>query len=133
MKVILDTNVIIAAFATHGLCHLVFESVVAQHDLLLSEFLLGEVNEKLRTKLKLPTKRAEEIIIFLRNHAILGSDAEVPELTCRDPNDLRILYLAANTNADAIVTGDQDLLVLNSTATTAILAPRQFWDMLRAQ
>jgi putative PIN family toxin of toxin-antitoxin system len=131
LRVILDTNVIIAAFATHGLCHLVFESVVAHHDLISSEGLMREVRENLKTKVKLPQARIDEIDTFIRGHSSITKDVNVPGLKCRDPGDLKVLALAINQKVEVIVTGDKDLLVLGATQGTAIVSPRQFWDMLR--
>ena len=45
---------------------------------------------------------------------------------CRDPKDNRILELAVDGNADFIVTGDADLLVLNSFRGVRILTPATF-------
>ena len=61
----------------------------------------------------------------------LTSDAEFVEITetiqvCRDPKDDRILELAVNGNADYIVTGDADLLVLNPFRGIRILRPADF-------
>lgn len=47
---------------------------------------------------------------------------------CRDPDDDRILSLALSGAADAIVTGDADLLALHPFHGIAILTPRQFLD-----
>lgn len=51
----------------------------------------------------------------------------VPHLTnlppCRDPLDRPFLALAQSAKADALVTGDQDLLVLADTFPVPILAP----------
>lgn len=46
----------------------------------------------------------------------------VPE--CRDPHDLPFLELALAGRADALVTGDRDLLVLSSEFSVPILAPK---------
>jgi uncharacterized protein len=46
---------------------------------------------------------------------------------CRDPKDEKFLELAAN--ADCIVSGDKDLLVLNPFRGTLILTPREFLDL----
>ena len=45
---------------------------------------------------------------------------------CRDPNDDKILELAVNGEADYIVTGDDDLLVLNPFRRIAIVTPAEF-------
>lgn len=44
---------------------------------------------------------------------------EVPE--CRDPDDCIFLKLAAAADADALITGDKDLLALRTAFTTPIL------------
>ena len=45
---------------------------------------------------------------------------------CRDPKDDKFLSLAQSANATAIVSGDQDLLVLKSIFAVPILTPDQF-------
>lgn len=42
---------------------------------------------------------------------------------CRDPNDDMFLECAARANADLLVAGDKDLLVLGSYKRTRILTP----------
>jgi len=50
----------------------------------------------------------------------------------RGPYDIKILGLAVASNADYIVTGDKDLLVLKSFENIPILTPRSFSDILRS-
>lgn len=45
---------------------------------------------------------------------------------CRDPKDNHILHAARSITADAIVTGDQDLLILREYEGTRIVGIRQF-------
>ncbi|MFM8293381.1 MAG: putative toxin-antitoxin system toxin component, PIN family [Microcystaceae cyanobacterium] len=45
---------------------------------------------------------------------------------CRDPKDNKFLELAINGKANYIITGDQDLLVLNPFQTIQILTPQVF-------
>jgi len=132
MKIVLDTNVVIAAFATHGLCHLVFEAVLAHHEIVLSPYLIQEIQTNLTKKLKLPEERAREIVVFLKSQAKpLAKDRPLGGVKCRDPEDIKILALAVNQRAAAVVTGDQDLLVLKAVGAIVIVSPREFWDMLR--
>ena len=51
---------------------------------------------------------------------------------CRDPDDIKILGLAVASNADYIVTGDKDLLVLKSFQGILILNPRSFSGILHS-
>ncbi len=45
---------------------------------------------------------------------------------CRDPKDDKYLQLAVDGNADFLITGDQDLLVLNPFHGIRILRPADF-------
>jgi putative PIN family toxin of toxin-antitoxin system len=45
---------------------------------------------------------------------------------CRDEKDNKFLELAVNGNADFIITGDKDLLVLNPFRTIRIISPSLF-------
>lgn len=48
---------------------------------------------------------------------------------CRDPNDDRILELAVNGNATYIVTGDNDVLVLNPFRDIPIVTPVKLLEL----
>ena len=47
---------------------------------------------------------------------------------CRDPKDDHVLDLAVNGKAEVIVTGDNDLLVLNPFRGVRIVTPAEFLD-----
>ncbi len=49
-----------------------------------------------------------------------------PIVACRDPTDDKFLELAVNGQADFIVSGDADLLVLNPFRGIPILSPATF-------
>ena len=48
---------------------------------------------------------------------------------CRDSNDDKYLELAVNGEADYLVTGDEDLLVLNPFEKVKILTPQEFLQL----
>jgi putative PIN family toxin of toxin-antitoxin system len=54
MKVVLDSNVIIAAFATRGLSNALFELCLDRHTIITSEFILDEVHRAFHQKLRMP-------------------------------------------------------------------------------
>ena len=128
MKVVLDTNILIAAFAARGLCEAVLELCLENHEIVLSEPLLLEVEEKLRSKLRLPEGIAEEILDFLCSHSAVVEPKDVRADACRDPDDLMVLGTAEAAGANYIVTGDQDLLSLETFGDIPILTPRKFWE-----
>ena len=58
---------LIAAFATRGLCADLLTHVLLEHELLVGEFVLRELRTKLRTKLKLPRQTIDAIETLLRD------------------------------------------------------------------
>jgi uncharacterized protein len=131
MRVVLDANVIVAAFAARGLCESVMEVCLSEHEIVLSEELLDEILESLLRKIRLPSGVVEGIGELLREHANMLSPVPIAPGVCRDPDDIKVLGLAVGAKADYIVTGDKDLLVLNKYEGIPILNPRSFSDILR--
>ena len=131
MKIVLDANVIIAAFASRGLCESVFELCLSGHEIVLCEELLGEITKNLRLKIRLPAKMVDHVGKLLREHGTLRDPVPLPPETCRDPDDTKVLGLAVASRADVIVTGDEDLLVLERYQGIPILNPRSFSEMIR--
>jgi putative PIN family toxin of toxin-antitoxin system len=126
MKVVLDTNVLVAAFATHGLCSAVLELCLDQHEIGISRQLLGELRRNLIKKVKLPEQTADEIVLFLESRATMVVPAAVDKSACRDPDDLKILGTAIAFGSDFLITGDQDLLVLKEVKGSHIVSPGSF-------
>ena len=131
MKVILDTNVLIAAFATQGLCHSVFEACIDQHEILISEQILGELVLNMERKLKVPSSVVGDTVQFLRDHSSLHKVGKLSKRISRDASDDHVLSLADGAKADYIITGDQDLLILKKYGKIPIILPRAFWEILR--
>jgi putative PIN family toxin of toxin-antitoxin system len=131
MIIVLDSNVIIAAFATRGLCSNVFELCLFEHKIIISKTLLNEVYRGLRKKIKLPKSIRENIISFLKNEAHIVVPKKVPNNVCRDPDDAEILGTALAGNVDIIITGDKDLLILKQFKSIPILTLRGFWKFIQ--
>ena len=133
MIVVLDANVLVAAFATRGLCQSVFELCLDRHTVAVSEQLIQELVAALRTKIKLPHATVAELEEYVRSTVWMVTVAPLPRPVCRDPDDDQVLALAVAAEADLIVTGDKDLLVLGRHEEVDIVTPRAFWDRQRAQ
>ena len=131
MKVVLDADVLVAAFAARGLCEAVYQTCLAEHEVVASEHLLREVRRALRGKLKLSAGHANEIVALIQENALIVKPAEVEPDACRDPQDLAVLGTLLAGQADCLVTGDQDLLALKSFHSFPILSPRAFHDRLQ--
>jgi putative PIN family toxin of toxin-antitoxin system len=128
VKVVLDTNILLAAFATRGLCEAVFEVCLASHEIVLSEPILAETRRHLRGKFKVPATQVEAIMSFLRENSTLVRPAEVPADACRDRSDLAVLGTVVAGGAGCLITGDKDLMTLGTFEGIPILSPRAFHD-----
>jgi uncharacterized protein len=131
VKIILDTNVIIAAFATRGLCSALFELCLDRFEVFLSEPLLKETATHLKDKIKLPDAQCRMIDAYLRGSCCVSEIDSVDPSSCRDPDDLHVLGLAQHVSADFIVTGDKDLLSLGCYRDAHIVTPREFWAIAK--
>ena len=56
MKILLDTDVLVAAFATRGFCLDVLQLVLAEHRLLVGETILDELERILFDRLRMPRR-----------------------------------------------------------------------------
>jgi putative PIN family toxin of toxin-antitoxin system len=131
LKVFLDTNVLVSAFATRGLCTDVLRQVLLEHDLVTSELVIEELRRALRLRIKLPESVIEEIENLLRENEVVAAPRTPAELAIRDESDRLILAAALEAKANVLVTGDRDLLEVADVAPLPILDPRGFWTMLR--
>jgi putative PIN family toxin of toxin-antitoxin system len=132
VKVFFDTNVLIAAFATRGLCADLFAYVLLEHDLVVGEVVLTELRTKLRTKLKLSKKTIDEIEAQLRDDGVVvKAPAKHLSLGITDPDDEWVVASAVTGGADVLVTGDAAVVKLGKRGPLPILSPRGLWDLLR--
>jgi uncharacterized protein len=131
VRVVLDTNVLLAAFATRGLCEAVFEACLASHEIIISDHILEELHRHLRGKFKTPPRQVDAVVALLHEHVTIIRPAKVPVGACRDRTDLAVLGTALAAEADCLVTGDRDLLELKVFHTIPILSPRAFHNRLR--
>jgi putative PIN family toxin of toxin-antitoxin system len=131
MRVVLDTNVIISAFAARGLCKEVFEVCLEGHTIVTSEEILSETKEKLLEKIHLPKKTVLEIIDYLKGTAEVVEPENIKENVCRDKGDVMVIGTALSGKTQFIITGDEDLLILKKYKNIEIISPREFWNRLR--
>ena len=94
MRIVLDANVVVAAFAARGLCESLFELCLGSHEIVLSERLLEEIRRNLAKKVKLDRQTIAEIERLLRENSALFEPAAVAADACRDAGDLHVLGLA---------------------------------------
>lgn len=133
MTIVVDSNVIIAAFAARtGLCALVLDEAFRHHWIVLCEQIIEEVSRHLAGKINLSRATIANVVALLRAEARIVQPVLVPDEACRDPADLPILGTALAGDAEAVVTGDAHLLEVASFHGVRIVSPRQFWQRLRS-
>ena len=128
MRVVFDTNVLIAAFLTEGVCSkLLVRARWREFELFLSEDIILEFERNLRKKFAFSPAEIKDA----RSVLLEASGKIVPAISliapvCRNPEDDKILACTKQTDAEYLVTGDQDLLVINPYGRTRIITPRNF-------
>jgi uncharacterized protein len=132
LRVILGTNVLVAAFATRGLCADVLRTILSEHELILGEVVLTEFRRFLSRKLKVPADRIRGAEAVFEGVPDVPKPKQPSTLQVRDSSDRWILATAEAGGADVLVTGDDDLLAVAGESALRKASPRGFWEMLRA-
>jgi uncharacterized protein len=127
VRIVFDTNVLIAAFVSRGVCHELLEHCAQQHRLVSSSFILREFEDKLLAKFRVPPAKAAAAVSLLRSRCEVVETSALAEPICRDPKDDWILATAITGRCACIVTGDEDLLTLEECQGIRIIAPGSFW------
>src|SRR4030042_2676359 len=112
MRIFLDTNVLVSAVATRGLCTDFLREVLKSHRLIISLGLLSELERALRQKIRVPEELINEFIVLIQQESVLSAPGKSPRIALRDRNDLEILAAALTGKSDLFITGDMELLKL---------------------
>jgi putative PIN family toxin of toxin-antitoxin system len=131
VTVVLDTNVVVAALVSEGLCREVVHRAVRMRILVSSRPLMDELEGTLKRKFTITPATAAFLRAF-RQQVQLAEPHALQKPVCRDPDDDLVLSTALGAGATMIVTGDDDLLVLRSYSGIEIVPPRRFLEHLDA-
>jgi len=131
MRVFLDTNVLVSAVATRGLCADVLREILVSHQLVVSSPLIAELKNILHTKLGIPQQIISDFVEVLTQDSIFSENTELTNIDINDNDDILILSTALNGNAELFVSGDKELLELKKIQSMQIVSPRKFWETLK--
>ena len=130
-RFILDTNVLISAllFKT-SVPFRAIELAEKQGIILCSEATLNELEQVLNRKKFNKYLSLEDRQLFLLKFISSSQLVSITEniTVCRDEKDNQFLELAVSGNANVIVTGDMDLLVLSPFQSIEIVTPDMLID-----
>jgi putative PIN family toxin of toxin-antitoxin system len=129
MRLVLDANVLIAAFVARGVCTELLEHCVRVHEPVTSAFILEEVHRNLLGKIRVTGSQAGQALRLLRTRFEIVEPVTIEEGACRDQEDLPVLGTAVAGRCNVLVTGDKDLLEIETWQGITIVSPRGFWKL----
>lgn len=136
IRAVLDTNILVSYLLTHRppIADLIDHHLAEEHFVLLTA---PELLQELARVLAYPKLQRyiapAEATRVLALIAALGTVVDLPEVVpriCRDPDDDWVIACAVMGRADAIVSGDRDLLALAHVRDIPILTPARFVALL---
>ena len=131
MRVFLDTNVLVSAFITRGLCADIFRIILSEHHLILCTHVLSELEDVLKRKINLPQNQISSILKYLKTFEVVKNHAPPTKIGLRDKNDIPVLSAAINSSSEIIVSGDKDLLDVSEKYGIKIVDPRTFFQLIK--
>ena len=131
MRVVLDSNVLVAAFAARGICCALLEYCVENHEVVLCDEILQEVERALVRKVGVPRAVTRDVVGYLRGEAEMVSPIQIDPRVCRDKSDLPVLGAAVAGGCAYLITGDADLLSVGEHEGVDIVSPRAFWAKMK--
>ncbi|MCL4766541.1 MAG: putative toxin-antitoxin system toxin component, PIN family [Hyphomicrobiaceae bacterium] len=134
-RVVIDTNVLISAIISpHGKPRRCVDWCLDNATIVASAEMLAELETRLArpriAKLVTPLQRTA-VLVTVREAALVLPVSPIPP-TCRDSDDDIVLATGISGRAACIVTGDQDLLVLDLFRDIRILTPADFLEAVGA-
>jgi uncharacterized protein len=130
VRVFLDTNVLVSALATRGLCADLYERLLTEHEVMIGEPVILEVLDILQRKFRASAELLVKVEAELRLLQVIPAQASAPSLPIKDIEDPWIIACALHAGVRYFVTGDAELLNLRIVNNLQIISPRSCWDML---
>ena len=126
IKVIFDTNIWISYLIGHQLGEVTELLAEQRVELILSKELRKELIEVTNRKKFQKYFDKDKVQELLKLMEFIGKEYQIDEYPkiCRDPKDDFLLGLIRISKANFLVTGDQDLLILNPFEGTEIIEPK---------
>jgi len=130
-KFVFDTNVIVSALLIkRSVARRAFNKAREVGSILLSFEVITELYDVLSRsafdRYIDEDDRLQFLTILVKESELIEVNERISE--CRDPKDDKFLELAVSGKADFIISGDDDLQVLNPFRKITILSPRQFLE-----
>src|SRR5690606_7015799 len=132
----IDTNLVLSAFLWGGVPAEVFDTILDDRAILVSSEFLVEgpritlSRRKFEKKFKAANLTPEKVVNRYLQFAELVQPVELDSSVIRDPKDVPLLACTVGGEADYLISGDNDLLVLESFQSIPIIKASAFLDLL---
>ena len=139
MRIVIDTNVLLSGLLWLGTPHaLLNQARAGTVELVTSHALLDGLAEviarpKFASILQRTSRTPERILSELHALADIVAAPPLSLPVCRDPDDDAVLACALAAHADAIVSGDDDLLMLKEFQRISIITATQAMQHIETQ
>jgi putative PIN family toxin of toxin-antitoxin system len=137
VKLVVDINALVSGSLWRGNPSRLVDALLdGAATLCVSPAVLAEFEEviqrdKFQKRIGERDRIAQEIISRFRAAALIVEGRAIPvPSTLRDPDDVHVLACAVDAGADAIITGDNDLLSMETFEGIPILTARQALEKL---
>jgi uncharacterized protein len=140
LRALLDANILISYLLTTGrqttITAIVDAGLLGEYTLLMANDLLQGIANKIATKRYLTKKITAEHLTELEDalrsvsERVAPVEGSLPAVT-RDPKDDYFLPYAVVGQANYLVSGDDDLLVLGKVEGVRIVRPAEFLELLQ--
>lgn len=128
MRIMLDTNILISAFVFNSkTLNKVIETILLEHRLILSSFVIDELKRVVSRKFPNKLRELDEFLTVLPYELVYTPEVMDEGLfEIRDKMDYPVLYTAIIEGVDVLVTGDKDFSDVN-VEKPEILTPGEFF------
>ena len=131
----MDTNVVVSAFATRGLCADLYERLLTEHEVVICEPVVAEVLDILQRKFRAMAELLIKVEAELRLLQVIPAQVTAPSLPIKDVDDPWIIACALQADVACFVTGDAELLALGMAELDMlnklpIISPRDCWNQI---
>lgn len=137
MRIVIDTNLIVSAFIWGGTPLVVLkESRLNKIEIIVSIETFNELKRilarpKFIDSLAKSNRKPEDIISKYQELVQFIHPAIISDNVVRDPKDIKFLACAVGGQADYIITGDNDLLVLKDYQGVHIVTASEFLTIIQ--
>ena len=131
MKLVFDTNFYISAFVIpDSKAEKALLKVLEEDTLLISKDIINETLSVLSTKFHRDREALSHLAVYFSEVAQMLEPVEIKLSVLKDEPDNRILECAVSGKADAIVTGDKEMIMLKEFKGIRIMSLKEYLERI---